>query len=75
MDVVGSNLVICKAFTAYIVDSLYLSIFIYCVNLHQSLIIRSAKAMVFVKLYFCTSDIYLISLVSLDPSDIHLLPK
>ena len=71
---VGSNLAIVKIFTAAIgsVDSLYLSVFIYCMNLHQFLILCSSKAMIFVKLYFRTSDIYLISLVSLDPSDFHL---
>ena len=31
--------------------------------------------MMFVKLYFRTSDIYLISLVSLDPSGFHLRTK
>ena len=31
--------------------------------------------MMFVKLYFRTSDIYLISLVSLDPSGFHLQTK
>ena len=56
-------------------DLLYPSVFIYCVNLHQSLILCSAKAMVFVNLYFRTSDIYLISLVSLDPSGFHLRMK
>ena len=34
-----------------------------------------SKAMMFVKLYFRTSDIYLISLVSLDPSGFHLRTK
>ena len=63
-----------KIFTASIgsVDSLYPSVLIYCLNLHQFLILCSSKAMVFVKLYFRTSDIYLISLVSLDPSGFHL---
>ena len=42
--------------------------FIYCLNLHQLLILCSSKAMMFVKLYFRTSDIYLISPVSVDPS-------
>ena len=75
--VVGSNLAGGKIFTAYIgsVDLLYPSIFIYCVNLHQFLILCSSKAMMFVKLYFCTYDIYLISLVSLDPSGFHLRTK
>ena len=53
----------------------YPSVFIYCLNLHQFLILCSSKAMMFVKLYFRTSDIYLISLVSLDPSGFHLLTK
>ena len=57
------------------VDSLYPSVFIYCLNLHQFLIRCSSKAMMFVKLYFHTSDIYLISLVSLDPSGFHLRTK
>ena len=66
-----------KIFTASIgsVDSLYPSVFIYCLNLHQFLILFSSKAMMFVKLYFRTSDIYLISLVSLDPSGFHLRTK
>ena len=72
--VVGSSL---KIFTASIcsVDSLYLSVFIYCMNLHQFLILYSSKAMMFVKLYFRTSDIYLISIVSFDPSGFHLRTK
>ena len=72
-----SNLARGKIFTASIgsVDSLYPSVFIYCPNLHQLLILCSSKAMMFVKLYFCTSDIYLISLVSLDPSGFHLRTK
>ena len=76
MDV-GSNLARCKIFTASFgsVDSLYPSVFIYCKNMHQFLILCSSKAMVFVKLYFHTSDIYLISLVSLDPSGFHLRTK
>ena len=53
----------------------YLPIFIYCVNLNQFLILCSSKEMMFVKLYFRTSDIYLISLVSLDPSGFHLRTK
>ena len=32
------------------VDSLHPSVFIYCMNLHQFLILCSSKAMVFVKL-------------------------
>ena len=71
----GSNLARGKIFTASIgsVDSLYLSVFIYSLNLHQFLILCSSKAMMFVKLYFRTSDIYLISLVSL--SSISALPE
>ena len=72
--VVGSNLARGKIFTASIdsVDSLYLSVFIYCMNLHQFLILCCSKSMMFVILFFRTSDIYLISLVSLDPSGFHL---
>ena len=72
--VVGWSL---KIFTASIcsVDSLYPSVFIYCMNLHQFLILYSSKAMMFVKLYFHTSDIYLISIVSFDPSGFHLRTK
>ena len=75
-EVVGSNLARGKIFTASIgsVDSLYPSVCI-CLNLHQFLILCSSKAMMFVKLYFRTSDIYLISLVSLDPSGFHLRTK
>ena len=75
-EVVGSNLARGKIFTASIgsVNSLYSSVFIF-VNLHQFLIPCSSKAMMFVKLYFRTSDIYLISLVSLDPSGFHLRTK
>ena len=48
-EVVGSNLARGKLFTASIgsVDSLYPSIFIYCLNLHQFLILCSSKAMMF----------------------------
>ena len=76
-EVVGSNLARGKIFTASIgsFDSLYPSVFIYCLNLHQFLILCSSKAMMFVKLYVRTSDIYLISLVSLDPSGFHLRTK
>ena len=76
-EVVDSNLARGKTLTASIgqVDSLYPSVFIYCLNLHQFLILCSSKAMMFVKLYFRTSDIYLISLVSLDPSGFHLRTK
>ena len=75
--VLGSSLARGKIFTASIgsVDSLYPSVFIYCMNLHQTLILCSSKAMMFVILYFRTSDIYLISLVSLDPSGFHLQTK
>ena len=75
--VVGSNLTRGKIFTASIcsVDSLYPSVFIYCMNLHQFLILCSSKAMMFLKLYFRTSDIYLISLVSLDPLGFHFRTK
>ena len=67
VEVVGRNLARDEIFTASIgsVDSLYLSVFIYSVNLHHFLILCSSKAMIFVKLYFHTSYIYLISLVSL----------
>ena len=67
--VVGSNLARGKIFTASIgsVDSLYPSVFIYCMNLHQFRILC-----MFVKIYIRTSDIYLISLVSLNPSGFHL---
>ena len=77
VEVVGSYLVRGKILTASIgsVDSLYPSVFIYCLNLHQFLILCSSKAMMFVKLHFRTSDIYLISLVSLDPSGFHLRTK
>ena len=75
--VVGSILIRGKIFTASFCsfDSLYLSVFISCMNLHQVLILCSLKAMMFVKLYFRTSDIYLISLVSLDPSGFYLRTK
>ena len=77
VEVVGSNLAKGKIFTASIgsVNLLYPFVFIYCVNLHQFLILFSWKAMMFVKLYFHTSDIYLISVVSLDPSGFHLRTK
>ena len=76
-EIVGSNLARGKILTASIgpVDSLYHSVFIYCLNLHQFLILCSSKAMMFVELYFGTSGIYLISLVSLDPSGFHLRTK
>ena len=77
VEIVGSNLARGKIFTASIgsVDSLYPSVSIYCLNLHQFLILCSSKAMMFVKLYFRISGIYLISLVSLDPSGFHLQTK
>ena len=77
VEVVGSNLARGKIFTASIgsVDSPFPSVFIYCLNLHQFLILCSSKAMMFVKSYFSLSDIYLISLVSLDPSGFHLRTK
>ena len=76
-NIVGLNLARGKIFTASIgsVDSLYPSVSIYCLNLHQFLILCSSKAMMFVKMYFRTSDIYPISLVSLDPSGFHLRTK
>ena len=76
-ELIGSNLARGKIFTASIgyVYSLYPSMFIYCLNLHQFLILCSSKAMMFVKLYFRTSEICLISLVSLDPPDFHLRTK
>ena len=48
----GSNLTRDKVFPAYVinVDLLYPSVFIYCVNLHQFLIMCSSKAMMVVKL-------------------------
>ena len=51
-EVVGSNLARGKIFTASTgsVDSLYPSVFIYCLNLHQFLILCSSKAMMYVKL-------------------------
>ena len=65
-EVVGSNLARGEIFTSSIgtVDSLYPSVFIYCLNLHQFLILCNSKAMMFVKLYFRISDIHFISLVS-----------
>ena len=77
VKVMGSNLARGKIFTASIgsVDSLYPSVFIYCLNLYQFLILCSSKAMMFVKLYFRTSNIYQFSLVSLDPSGFHLPTK
>ena len=57
VEVVGSNLARGKKFAASIgsVDLLYPSVFIYCVNLHQFLILCSSKATMFLKLYFRTS--------------------
>ena len=75
--VVGSNLARGKIYTASIgsADKIYPSVFIYYMNLHQFLIMCSSKAMKFVKLYFRDFDIYLVSLVSLDPSGFHLRTK
>ena len=74
-EVVGSTLASGKIFTASIgsVDPLYPSVFIHCLNLHQFLILCSSKAMMFVKLYFRTSDainiyIYKISLSPKTPN-------
>ena len=49
--VVGSNFARGKIFSIFIgsVDSIYLPIFSYCLNLHQFLILCSSKAMMFVK--------------------------
>ena len=73
-EVVGSNLARGKIFTASIgsTDSFYPSVFIYCLNLHQFLTLCSSKAIMFVKLYFRTSDIYLISLLVASVSDVVL---
>ena len=53
VEVLGSNLTRGEIFTASIgsVDLQYPSVFIYSVNLQQSLILCSAKAMIFVKLF------------------------
>ena len=53
VEVVGSNLAGGKIFTASIgsVDSLYPSVFIYCLNLHQFLILCSSKAMIYIYIY------------------------
>ena len=77
VEVVHLNLARGKIFTASIgsVGFLYPSVFIYCVSLHQFLILCSSNAIMLVELYFRTSDIYLISLVSLDPSGFHLRTK
>ena len=60
VEVLGSNIAKGKIFTASIcsADLLYPSRFIYCVNLHQFLILSSSKAMMFVKLYFHPLYIY-----------------
>ena len=62
VEVVGSNLARGKIFTASIgsVDSLYPSVFIYCLNLHQFLILCNSKAMMFVKFvaYDVTSSLH-----------------
>ena len=70
VEVVSSNPAGGEIFSASIgtVDLLYLSVFIFCVNLHQFLILCSPKALLFVKLYFRTTDNDLISLVSLTGS-------
>ena len=54
--VVGWNLARGKIFTASIgsSDSFYLPVFIFCMNLHQFLILCSSKARMFVKLYLRT---------------------
>ena len=72
VEVVGSKLARGKMLTASIgsVDSLYPPVLIYFVNLQQFLILCSLKAMMFVKIFFRTSDIYLVSIV--DPSGFHL---
>ena len=77
VEVMGSNLARDKIFRAYIssYDLIYSSVFIYFVNLHQFLNLRSSKAMMFVKLLFRSSDIKLISIVSLDSSGFHLRMK
>ena len=51
VEVVDSNLARGKIFTASIdpVDTLFPSVFIYCLNLHQFLILCSSKAMMFLK--------------------------
>ena len=56
VQIVRSILAKGEIFTASIgsVDLLLLSVFIYCVNLHQFLILSSSKAMMFVNLYFRT---------------------
>ena len=62
VEVVGSNLVRAKCLQHLSAQ------LIYYISLYLStefLILCSSKAMMFVNLYFCTSDIYLISLVSL----------
>ena len=52
-EVVGSNLARGKIFTSSIglVDSLYPTVCIYCLNLHQFLVLCSSKAMMFVKIF------------------------
>ena len=68
---VGSDLARGKISSIRSADSL----FIYCMKLHSFLILCSSKVMMFVRLYFRTSDIYLISLVSLEPPGFHLRTK
>ena len=72
-EVVGSNLARGKIFTASIgsVDSLYPSVLIYCLNLHQFLILCSSKAMNEVESVPLACE----DVVSLDPSGIHLRTK
>ena len=59
VEVVGSNLARGKIFTASIgsVDSLYPSVFIYCLNLHQFLILCSSKAMIHIYIYIYMSNL------------------
>ena len=70
VEVVGSNLASSKLFTASISLCIYNSEY-----LHPFLFLFSAKAMMFVKLCSSTSDMYQISLVSLDPPGFHLRTK
>ena len=53
-EVVGSNLARGKIFTASFspVDSQYPSVFIYCLNLLQFLILCSSKVMIFCEIIF-----------------------
>ena len=56
-SVVGSSLARGKIFTYSIgsVDSLYPSVFIYCMNLHQFLILCSSKAMMFPHFWYLSN--------------------